>query len=228
MIHAEANSETTPRTAIVTVMATGAPPQIIRVRQEGAIWHSFPLQSRAEWVGFWPEDITVYTTILGEVSNNFQFHETMDEARRELSDAIGVEIGVATDEGAQIRAYGGTREEIERIFGINVSTGLAQIFPENREEIATVVINGEERTINRLSGQVRIFVVDHAWGINDDATQRALQIIVNHELAHVLGYWGHSPIEGELMYETATSMTSTRLSDNERRHLRQIYEAFRD
>jgi predicted Zn-dependent protease len=77
-------------------------------------------------------------------------------------------------------------------------------------------------------GQVQIFVVDDIWVNNVSGNQRAIQTIANHELAHVLGYWGHSPIQNELMHAVATSMTSTRLSDNERRHLRQIYEAFRD
>jgi len=205
------------------------------------IWHSVPYPERVQWffpaphvVHFWPDEINIHTRTLGEVSNGFMFHIRVDDARLAWQETLGVDIGIArTQEGAQILAIGGPREEIEQELGVRNTTwaGVAQAATTTR--VGAVTVDGVNRGVYSLSGQARMFVIDYYWEHASwnwnmwqmDMTQKT----TSHELGHVLGYWGHSPdvptnAQDVMLYGAHSNYT---LQPTEQRHLRQIYDRFR-
>jgi predicted Zn-dependent protease len=52
-----------------------------------------------------------------------------------------------------------------------------------------------------------------------------LRNVTVHELGHTLGYYGHSAEQSKTMARTESTIYT--LSENERKHLRQVYDYFR-
>ena len=193
----------------------------------GLIWHSYDNE-----VHFWPGTVNVHTRTIGTVSPAFQFGARVTEARHAWGSALGINIGTATRNNAQIVATGGPRRDVELDQGSRVGTtawtGLARRATRRHE--ATLNIGGANRRVYRLSGQAQMWVVQRStaavWPQNDHNRTRKTTI---HELGHTLGYWGHSPTRPgnnqDVMWYSSTPHVT--LQPTERRHLRQIYNRFR-
>lgn len=186
-----------------------------------AIWHAW--RDTDQWVGFWPAGVNVYTRTLGQSPNNTNFSAQIIEARRVWGQALGITIGTATSNNAQIRAFGGSRAEVERHRGYVAGTfnvaGRAYFAP--RRSAGSITVNHTVRNVFEFSGQSDFVVVINEW--NESLTR----IVTIHELGHSLGFRGHSITGNDIMYATINNNTRSQLNTDETRHMRQIYATFR-
>jgi len=191
------------------------------------MWHS-----NENWAGFWPGAINVRTETLGTVSAGFRFDTRVTTARNAWSSALGVPINAASaNQTAQIRAFGGSREEIERFRRIwNTDwAGFAE-WPTGYTNARAIFINGVTRQVVRFSGHSRIFVVERFTGVNWTVAQgNETTMTTMHELGHALGWWGHSHNisvnNQDIMWYRVHQGTTLR--PNEIRHLAQFYARLR-
>lgn len=196
-----------------------------------AVW----VRNSMSWYGtgnrvfFWPGTVNVHVRTVGSVSSAFNFTERVRQARNAWGSELGINIGTATQANAQIIATGGPRAYVERDVGVRVGStdwhGRACILQAPltlmvRMPLSDTYHNSAQREISRLSGQVRMWVVQRPDG-NVARTQKT----TNHELGHALGFWEHSTDIRDVMYEGNTANYSIRSAEG--RHLRQIYDLFR-
>ena len=222
-INSTANPTRLQRLGAITITATGEPPRTINVTQDRVIWHC-----TSRNVGFWPGPINVYKRTFGRMSNSFHFYDWMDASRAHWGSALGVHIGRASSPGyAQIRATGGSYNTLNHILGGGFEDGWGGVafFPE-RTRVATITADNQTRNVLRFWDQSPMYVLQVSythdwrdWRVNEG------RMATTHELGHSLGYWGHSPDDGYVMWHQVRE--NFILQPNEIRHLRQIYQSYR-
>jgi len=202
------------------------------------IWHS-----NSNWVGFWPGTITTGTAVIrGDVPIGFNLGGRLTESRTRWANALDVSITSTSHLHASIQVFGGSPSEMQEESGnFDTWAGLAS-FP-TRTRAGTVTVNNITRTVYRFSGQARTFV-NYRTEPDDCSVctepegcphcpqahifpAGLVRAITVHELGHALGYAGHAPNSTDIMYFQLPWNTQGNLSANEIRHLRQIYDAFR-
>jgi len=195
----------------------------------GYIWHS-----EVSVVGFWRGTINIQTRTIREQPSGFDFASRMNVARDAWGNALGVSFnsvsnGTSVASNANIRAYGGTKSNVQDELGVifpsdwvGAAIGPDLVHDQDRfEYIATIRAGGSDRRVIRFTGTgANANIMAVFSGNNDIATMIAM-----HELGHSLGYWGHSQNSSDIMFYRAHS--STTLRPAERHHLRQIYRDFR-
>lgn len=94
-------------------------------------------------------------------------------------------------------------------------TGLAV---HKNGKVATTLYNGRLKTINEVYSGT-------AYVVTDDRLPKAINKTALHELGHVIGWGGHSPVSTDVMYSQASS--NDVLSYRDKYHLRNIYYNFK-
>jgi len=177
------------------------------------IWHD-AVENR---VSFWPGAIRTHTQVLPAAPANFLFGTRVFDAQNAWGNALGLTIGSTTAANAQIRAFGGTRAAIENELEYSFPWG-GLAYPPTRTWAGTITVNGVSRTVQRNSGQARIFVAHHN-------NANIVRMVTAHEIGHAVGWAGHSPLGHDVMFYSAHQNYT--LQARERMHLRQIYDFFR-
>jgi len=217
----------------------------------GYIWHVAARYANdpaiANWVGFWgPGAINIWVEPVGIEPDGFNFVDRMDIARNAWVNALGITFRDATEETANIRAYGGHRGEIQRHldrdtpfnpntqrFGVAFEDGVVD--PINGR-VGTIQAGGVTRNVFRFSGTgsramiMAVFTDNGVPGTYDQRNIDFATMTAMHELGHALGYIGHSPNSSDVMLGVIPRTMrnpNERLNPAEVEHLRQIYRNFR-
>ncbi|MCL1904058.1 MAG: hypothetical protein FWF94_06560 [Oscillospiraceae bacterium] len=184
-------------------------------------------------VGFWNKSsITVHSQTVGTVSSGFNFSSWTSEALGKWTSALGVNISSTSSQASSdIQAYGGRKSVICEISG-------ESYWPDSRvgmckwvystPEAGTFSANGATRWVYRYNA-AKVYVLElySDWSQNNVNLTKHTTI---HEFGHALGYMSHpfdiEANKSDIMYPyTSPSLT---LSANERKHLRQIYDYYRN
>ena len=207
----------------------------------GYIWHvdrSYDTNvAYGNVVGFWPGDINIWVDEIGPQPARFNFLDRVDIARNVWIDALGIRFTNAANDGvANIRAYGGHRNEIQRYLGNELHYtaythryGVAVLQGTIDRHMGTIEAGGATRHVNRLNGTGRrgaivlVFSDSASWWIDDSRMSDFATMTAMQELGHALGYFGHSPNINDVMARTTSSSPNETLNPAEIEHLRQIY-----
>lgn len=178
-------------------------------------WHS---DSRS--VGYWDldgtlESIDIYSKKLNAGELSFYFTAGTNEAIRQWEDLLNINIDkVYNEDSADIRIYGGTREQIEDIGGFSGTTwaGLSKYWFSYQ---GIMNINGGNEIVNicRISSSL-IHIISRT-------DTDSVRMCIAHELGHSLGYFGHAPYSTDVMY--AYLHGSYTLKTLESNHIKAIY-----
>ena len=115
--------------------------------------------------------------------------------------------------------YGGTRSQLLDAFpDLPTSvTGRTRTVPSG--ESTTMTYMGSPRTVSALQAGSRMCVVEISG-----RTANGYKNTATHEMGHLFGWYGHSPLETDIMYDIATEITT--LTSRDKTHLKQIYDLF--
>ena len=219
------------REGTITVSAGGRT-QTITIRQHRYyIWHS-----DLSIVGFWPGAVNTSVQTHGNVGRNMNIF--LDNVNREWATALGVPINRTAPAQANIQNHVGRRGPLAAFmrtqrYHIAVSanticTGRYQGLAFNAPTTwagSIVCREGRLRSVQRYSG-VAVTFNSYDNRFDNPINDVNLQNLLLHEMGHALGWEGHSRTPGDVMYIRG-SHNVIRLSPQEARHLRQIYNAFR-
>ena len=213
------------------------------------IWHIDPNDEYENWFGVWDGRINILIETIGTPPATFNFESRMVAARNAWASALGITTlfrAVDNMEDANIRAYGGHREEIRnyldqtetfnaRNFRYGVTSIGGAIDPLNAR-VDEIRAGGATRTVNRLSGNgnnavlMLVFSDNGVPHIHDPRNISFATMSAIHELGHALGYRGHSPNPNDVMLGIVPWHVTPNetLNPAEIEHLRQIYRMFRN
>lgn len=148
--------------------------------------------------------------------------------------------GVAYNQ-AQILSYGGNRAQmyaLAEFYDIEIrGWGGVASFPSVIHQ-GSINVNGVVRRVyrmipnfNRQTWAVMLnttnsTVANGSWNYS----QNQIRAIVLHELGHLMGYYGHSRDNRDIMHLYVANNidnNNLRVSESESRHLRRVYDRFR-
>jgi len=207
----------------------------------GYIWHIDNSDDHRDWFGFWDGSINLRVTPVGVQADGFDFSGRMTTARNAWSSALGITINNATDAAtANIRAYGGHRDEIQdhlrRTAPFTDRYGTTLLYaPIDGGVVGTIQAGGVSRNVFRLRGTgsnaniIAVFSDSGSWLTFDSRNINFATMAAMHELGHALGYFGHSPNSNDVMRGNIPLLATPNetLNPAEIEHLRQIYQRFR-
>jgi len=217
----------------------------------GYIWHVAGSYANnpdvGNWVGVWRAgDINIWVEPIEQQPDGFNFVTRMNTARNAWQNALGITFdGETSLASANIRAYGGHREEIRNHLGREVpfdffNSRYGSTFPLPGVidgHVGTIQAGGITRHVNRLNGTgtrgMIMAVFSDSGGLTSIGDSRNIDfatMTAMHELGHALGYMGHSPNSNDVMrgnIPVTMRNPNETLNPAEREHLRQVYRNFR-
>jgi len=210
------------------------------------IWHIDPNLQHEEWFGFWRGTINIRAITVGNViPDDFNFISRMNNARRAWENVLNISFNTVTDmSSANIRAYGGHRDDIQEHlgredsfppdhfrYGTNFGHG---VFDPVTGRVGSISAGGASRGVFELTGtgesaMIMVVFTDNGGRTADARNIRFTAMTTMHELGHSLGYRGESPNRNDVMIGVIpiTASPNETLTPAEIEHLRQIYRMFR-
>lgn len=178
-------------------------------------WHS-----DSSSIGYWDlsesnDTLNVYMYNIDSEDSSFSFISNTYNAMNQWSNALDITLARVSDtSNAEIKAYGGTREQIESQSGRNNTTwtGLS-VYSTTAHGVMNLNDGNKLITIHEMNAAT-VYVIKRS---DNDAVIKTC----THEFGHSLGYLGHAPNATDVMYSGAHS--SYTLKAAESNHLRAIY-----
>ena len=202
--------------------------KLMRVVHRLSYWYATVDNPNRE-IAYW-RSIPSYVYVCYLNGNN-KFLSAMESAITNWNNALGINMRYQTEDrsfstSGGIIFYGGTLNELQNLSCFNIyedfgpigspKSGYAKITC-TRDGYSYVDPSGNTVIASYIS-KVRGYVLDKG----DSATINQYIKSCTHELGHALGYLGHSNSANDIMYNTASSVTSLTIRD--KNHIRQIYE----
>ena len=168
---------------------------------------------------------------------NDRVQSYMNEAQRIWSEAVGgMDFVLGTAENSHILSFTGSYEEMENLAGwhdIRVQVpwgGVASFAPII--QVGNINVSGYRRIFRfqeNFEQETRAVMLNKVTNSYDQSFSNAfIRYVHIHELGHLMGYNGHSVVPGQLMYGNNQYNLPQTLSAEEKRHLRRIYDRFRN
>lgn len=176
--------------------------------------------SDKNYVSYTPYDGSYYVYNLSSSSSfDKNFQDAVSQARSQWNSVLPISVFEASFNYALSYVYGGTRSQLIDSFpDLSVSnTGLT--YPYRTGESAKVNYNGSSKTIYTLQTGCKMCVVEISGRTANGYKNTAI-----HEMGHLFGWNGHSSNSSDVMFATATEITS--LTTRDKTHLKQIYTLF--
>lgn len=147
------------------------------------------------------------------------FRAAVSHAAAQWSAVLPIGVSETSFNYALNYVYGGTRSQLLDTFP-DLSTdfsGLTYTLPSGQS--TTITYMGSPRTVSALQAGNRMCIVEISG-----RTANGYKKTATHEMGHLFGWDGHSPLETDVMYGTASEITS--LTSRDKTHLKQIYDLF--
>lgn len=168
-------------------------------------------------IGVWASAPRIYTENL---SSNTSFNLDYYVGNGMYNWASTVSCSkTSTQSLGNILYYGGTRAQIQSlgIFSSLTSDTMGYTIIKNGDYYNKGYYTYSSSTIN-----CDIYTKAYCCLIEKSRTDSNYMKTATHELGHALGYEGHSPTSGEIMYESSYLNTTGTLTNKEKNHLKQV------
>lgn len=181
-----------------------------------SVWYS-----DKDYIAYTPYDGSYYVYNLSSSSDyTTNFQSAISRARTQWNSVLPISISETSFNYALSYVYGGTRSQLLDVFP-NLSTsntGLTH-HPFKDGESATVNYNGSSKTVYTLQTGGKMCVVERSGRTANGYKKTAI-----HEMGHLFGWMGHSSNSADIMYSSASEITS--LTTRDKTQLKQIYSLF--
>ena len=168
--------------------------------------------SDSSHIGRWNTTRYVYTyAVDGTLQGALPTYES--HARSQWNNA-GVTSYSSTSSSAVIKVFGGTYENLKAMEPNISSTNTGYTVSTSVNE-GEWVAQGVYKTGKRYTSS-KVYIV-YKYGKSGNGYKKT----TTHELGHALGWSGHSDSSADIMYSSASEVTT--LTTTDKRHLKQVY-----
>lgn len=150
---------------------------------------------------------------------NQQFRAAVTHAAAQWNSVLPIGVKETSFNYALNYIYGGTRDQLVLHFpslGTKYA-GLTITPPE--KVVGTVTYNGATKTVKATKIGSKMCVVEFSG-----KTANGYKNTATHEMGHLFGWKGHSPVSTDIMFEKESEKTT--LTSRDKAHLKQIYNLF--
>ena len=171
-------------------------------------------------IGRWNKStIKVYRYKIND-NGDFYFVNGIEYACDQWMDALDITLSdgsTSAYSSAPIKAYGGTKAEINALGVVTISDSESingkMIYTSTTEGYWTY---GSTTITGKKISKATIVILDN------DRTVAQYKKTCTHEMGHALGWFGHSSYSTDIMYSKGSSVTS--LTTRDKRQLVQVYD----
>lgn len=171
-------------------------------------------------VGYTPYDGSYYIYNYSDNETFKSYFQTaVDRACSQWNNVLPIGVSETSFNYAVSYVYGGTYDQLVDIFPDLSSTNTGLTYPERSGDSVKIKYDGSNKTVYILEAASKMCVVQRSGRTLDGYKKTAI-----HEMGHLFGWLGHSSSSSDVMYASASEVTT--LTTRDKRHLKQIYDLF--
>lgn len=167
-----------------------------------------------------PNDGTYYVYELSSNSSfNSNYRAAVSHAAAQWNPVLPISVTQTSVYSALNSIFGGTRSQLLDRFPSLPTNATGITIAKPAPGSTTVSYNGSLRYVYEIAGGGSVGIVEKNGRTATDYKNTA-----THEMGHLFGWKGHSSGNADVMYATATRITTLTVRD--KAHLKQIYTLF--